>query len=130
MEIQTVALLIITGIFAGVLSGFVGVGGGVIIVPALIYAVGMKHMEAQGTSLFILLLPVGILAVQQYHKQELINWKYGLIVALTFVVGGYFGSKLALRIPVYVVKIVFAVIMGYVAIKMMISGFNGWQENG
>lgn len=130
MELQTVGLLIITGILAGVLSGFVGVGGGVIIVPALIYAVGMKHMEAQGTSLFILLLPVGILAVQQYYKQGLINWKYGAIVALTFVIGGYFGSKLALKVPVYVVKIVFAVIMAYVAVRMMISGYNGWQNNG
>ena len=66
MDTQSLIILILIGVFAGVLSGFVGVGGGVIIVPALMYAIGMSQFEAQGTSLFVLLLPVGILAVNNY----------------------------------------------------------------
>ena len=66
MDTQTVLILIVIGLLAGILSGFVGVGGGVIIVPALVYALGMSQHGAQGTSLFILLLPVGILAVYNY----------------------------------------------------------------
>ena len=96
MSIQTILILVLIGVCAGVLSGFVGVGGGVIIVPALIYVLGMSQMEAQGTSLFVLLLPVGILAVNQYWKHGHVNWKFGLIIALTFVVGGLIGSKPAM----------------------------------
>ena len=124
MTIQTILILALIGILAGILSGFVGVGGGVVIVPALMYALSMSQYEAQGTSLFILLLPVGILAVMNYYKSGHINWQFGLVVALTFVVGGYIGSKLALKISPSIVKIIFGVIMAYVSVRMVISGFN------
>ncbi len=79
MDSQTILILIVIGILAGILSGFVGVGGGVIIVPALVYALSMTQHEAQGTSLFILLLPVGILAVNNYWRSGNINfiWSRG-----------------------------------------------------
>ncbi|MFK7787466.1 MAG: TSUP family transporter [Crocinitomicaceae bacterium] len=124
MDTQTILILIAIGILAGVLSGFVGVGGGVIIVPALIYVLGMTQLQAQGTSLFILLLPVGILAVRNYYKSDQINWQFGIVVALAFVVGGYFGSKFALKISPSVVRIIFGVIMAIVSIKMITSGIN------
>lgn len=124
MDTQTILILVVIGILAGILSGFVGVGGGVIIVPALMYALSMSQHEAQGTSLFILLLPVGILAVNNYWKTGNINWKFGLIVAMTFVVGGYLGSKIALKISPAIVKLVFGVIMAYVSFKMILSGYN------
>lgn len=124
MDTQTILILVVIGILAGILSGFVGVGGGVIIVPALMYALSMSQHEAQGTSLFILLLPVGILAVNNYWKTGNINWKFGLIVAMTFVVGGYIGSKIALKISPAIVKLVFGVIMAYVSFKMILSGYN------
>jgi len=122
---QTIIILISIGIVAGILSGFVGVGGGVIIVPALVYALGMSQFEAQGTSLFVLLLPVGILAVNNYWKSGNINWQFGIIIAITFVVGGYFGSKLALRISPALVKLIFGVIMTFVSFKLIMSGING-----
>lgn len=125
MTTQTILILVLIGISAGVLSGFVGVGGGIIIVPALVYLLGMSQFEAQGTSLFVLLLPVGILAVINYTRAETINWKFGLVVALTFVVGGYIGSKLALKISPSVVKLVFGIIMAFVSVRLILSGFNG-----
>lgn len=128
METQTVIILVVIGILAGILSGFVGVGGGVIIVPALMYFMGMNQMQAQGTSLFVLLLPVGILAVLNYQKTGHINWKYGLIIAGTFVLGGFIGSKLALRISPALVRIIFGLLMAYVSIKMIASGINTFSN--
>lgn len=124
MESQTIIILISIGVFAGILSGFVGVGGGVIIVPALVYVLGMGQHEAQGTSLFILLLPVGILAVYNYSKTSNINWQFGLIVAASFVIGGYIGSKIALKLSPGIVKFIFGIIMAYVSFRMILSGYN------
>ena len=123
MTIQTLLILVLIGITAGILSGFVGVGGGVVIVPALIYFLGMTQHEAQGTSLFILLLPVGILAVMNYAKSTEINWAYGTVIALTFVAGGYIGSKLSLKISPSAVKLVFGLLMAIVSIKLIMSGY-------
>ena len=129
MTTQTILILVIIGIMAGMLSGFVGIGGGVVIVPALIYALGMSQLEAQGTSLFILLLPVGILAFYNYYRNDHVDWRFGLIVALAFVLGGFFGSKLALKISPSVIRITFGVIMGYVSIRMIISGIKTFSND-
>ncbi len=125
MTTQTILILVLIGISAGILSGFVGVGGGIIIVPALVYLLGMSQFEAQGTSLFVLLLPVGVLAVINYTRAENINWEFGLVVAVTFVIGGYIGSKIALKISPSVVKLVFGIIMAFVSVRLILSGFNG-----
>lgn len=130
MDQQTVLILVAIGAFAGVLSGFVGVGGGVVIVPALVYTLGMSQHSAQGTSLFVLLLPIGILAVYNYWKGGQINWKFGLIIALAFVLGGYVGSKLALKLSPGIVKLIFGVIMAYVSFKMILSGYNSLADEG
>lgn len=128
MSIQTVMILVLIGLAAGVLSGFVGVGGGVIIVPALIYFMSMSQHNAQGTSLFILLLPVGFLAVYNYWKADQIHWGYGTIIALTFVIGGYFGSKLSLKLSPGLVKLIFGLIMIFVSFKMITSGYTKWKN--
>ena len=99
MSPQIIITLIVIGLLSGMLSGFVGVGGGIIIVPALIFFLGMSQHMAQGTSLFVLLLPIGFLAVYNYWKADQISWTNGLIISLAFVIGGYFGSKMALSIP-------------------------------
>lgn len=124
MTSTTIFILIAIGLFAGILSGFVGIGGGVIIVPALVYFMSMTQHQAQGTSLFVLLLPVGILAVMHYYRTDNVNWKYGLIIALTFVIGGYIGSKLSLRLSPGIVKLTFGLLMAYVSFKMILSGYN------
>ncbi|MBL7761651.1 MAG: sulfite exporter TauE/SafE family protein [Sediminibacterium sp.] len=119
MDFTTIVLLVIVGLVAGFLSGLIGIGGGVIIVPALVLFLGFTQKEAQGTSLGILLLPVGILAVIQYYKQGYLNVNYVLIVAAAFVLGGFLGSKLALGLSDAKMKKIFAIIMMLIAIKML-----------
>lgn len=119
MSITTVILLVLVGLAAGFLSGLIGIGGGVIIVPALVFFVGFTQKQAQGTSLGILLLPVGILAVMQYYKQGYLNINYVLVVSAAFVVGGFLGSKLSLSLSDEKVKKIFAVVMMLIAIKML-----------
>ena len=119
MSFTTILLLVIVGLVAGFLSGLIGIGGGVIIVPALVFFVGFTQKQAQGTSLGILLLPVGILAVIQYYKQGYLNVNYVLIVALAFVAGGFFGSKLALTLSDEKMKKIFAIILLVISVKML-----------
>src|SRR5688572_32561097 len=104
MTIQTILILVIIGLAAGILGGLVGVGGGIIIVPALVYFLSFSQKAAQGTSLGLLLLPVGILGVLQYYKQGYVDFKVVGIIALGFLAGSYFGSKIALSLPQETVK--------------------------
>ncbi len=120
MTITTIIILLIIGVAAGMLSGLVGVGGGLIIVPALVYFLAFSQKQAQGTSLGILLLPVGILAVMHYYKGGYIDIKVVLMVSLGFLVGGYFGSKLAVyHLSENTIKKVFAIMMLLTALKML-----------
>ncbi|MFT6844208.1 MAG: putative membrane protein YfcA [Flavobacteriales bacterium] len=121
MSLYTIIVLASIGITAGVLSGFIGIGGGVVIVPALIYFLSMSQHEAQGTSIALMLPPIGILAAMNYYKAGTLNIKYALVVAATFIIGGYIGSKISLQLPAEVVKRVFGFIMLVVALKMLIS---------
>ncbi len=119
MDTQTILILILVGIAAGMLSGLVGVGGGIIIVPSLVYFIGFSQKTAQGTSLGMILLPVGIISVLQYYKQGHMDLKVVGILALGFLAGSYYGSKIALSLPEYTVKKIFAVLMLLIAVKML-----------
>jgi uncharacterized membrane protein YfcA len=119
MDIQTILIIILVGVAAGILGGLVGVGGGIIIVPALIYFIGFSQKTAQGTSLGLIMLPVGILGVLQYYKQGHVDFRVVAILAVGFLAGSYFGSKIALSLPQETVKKIFAVLMIVIAIKML-----------
>lgn len=119
MDIQMMLLIILVGIAAGVLGGLVGVGGGIIIVPALVYLLGFSQKTAQGTSLGLIMLPVGILGVLQYYKQGHVDMKVVALLAIGFFIGSYFGSKVALRLPQDTVKKIFAILMIIIAVKML-----------
>jgi uncharacterized membrane protein YfcA len=119
MTVQTILILVVIGIAAGILGGLVGVGGGIIIVPALVYFLSFSQKSAQGTSLGLLLLPVGIFAVLQYYKHGHVDLKVVAILAIGFLAGGYFGSKIALSLPQETVKKIFAIVLLLVAIKML-----------
>lgn len=119
MKMTELIILILIGLAAGVLSGLFGVGGGVIIVPALVFFVGMSQHQAQGTSIGLMLLPIGILAAYNYYNTGNLDIKAGLIIALAFVVGGYFGSKLSLNLDQLMLKRAFGVFMLFVAIRLI-----------
>ena len=120
MTLSTLLLLIVIGILAGLLSGLVGVGGGIIMVPLFVLFLGLSQHNAQGLSLAVMLPPVTFLAVYNYHKAGGgIDWRIALIVSVLFVIGGYFGSKIALHIDQRILKKIFGFVMLIVAIKLM-----------
>mgnify|MGYP001163418970 CR=1 FL=1 len=121
MSVTEILVLVATGLLAGLASGSLGIGGGIIVVPALVFLLGMSQHEAQGTSLAFLLPPIGILAVANYYKEGYVNYKYALILAAAFIIGGYLGSLISMQLPAKVLKQIFAVFMIVVAIKMLIG---------
>lgn len=116
---ESIILLMVIGLAAGILSGLVGVGGGIIIVPALVFFLGFSQLQAQGTSLGLLLLPVGIFAVINYYKAGHIDLKVVGIMSIAFIAGGWLGSKIALRIDQDLVKKIFAIVLFYAAFKLL-----------
>jgi uncharacterized membrane protein YfcA len=124
MTTQLIITAILIGLAAGMLSGLVGVGGGIIMVPALVFFMQYTQHQAQGTSLAVLTLPVVILASLSYYYQcqkdgTPIDLKIVGLLCAGFLVGGYFGSKLALSINQELLKKIFAVILFYTAFKML-----------
>ena len=119
MSISTLFLLILIGISAGLLSGVVGVGGGIIIIPLLMLLIGLDQHQAQGTSLAVMLPPIGILAAWNYHKAGFVEWKYAMIIAATFIIGGYLGSRWAVTIDARTLKKIFGVIMLVGGLKLI-----------
>lgn len=127
MTTEILLTVLLIGLSAGVLSGLVGVGGGIIMVPALIFFLGYTQHQAQGTSLGVLTLPVVIIAsLYYYHQCQKLGTPMDLkvigLLAIGFVAGGYFGSKIALSLNTEMLKKVFAIVLFYTAIKMM-----GWD---
>ena len=119
LTVSVIIILILVGIASGALSGLVGVGGGIIIVPSLVYFLSFSQKQAQGTSLGILLLPIGIFGVVQYYKQSEIDLRVVALVSLGFLIGNLVGSKFALTLSDAVLKKMFAVLMVLIAIKMI-----------
>jgi uncharacterized membrane protein YfcA len=118
MTINQILLLLLTGTLAGFVSGAMGVGGAIIVVPFLVFFLGLTQHEAQGTSLAVLLLPVGIFAVINYAKNGLVNYKFAAILIISFVIGSYVGSVLAIHIPDKIMQKSFALLLIIVGVKM------------
>ncbi len=119
MTVSTIIILILIGLAAGILSGMVGVGGGIIMVPLFAVFLGLTQHNAQGMSLAVMLPPVTFFAVYNYHKAGAIDWRMALIVSAIFVIGGFIGSKFALKIDQVTLKKIFGVLMLIVALKMI-----------
>lgn len=130
ISLQTILILVIIGLAAGLMSGFVGIGGGIVMVPIMVYGLGFSQMQAQGTSLAVLAMPVGILAVMNYYKAGEMSVPAALLIACGFIIGGYFGSKYALKLPEHKVKFVFALLMIVIMGKMLISSGMKWFGSG
>lgn len=119
MSINEVIVLICIGLAAGVFSGMFGIGGGLIMVPAMVFFMGMSHHAAQGTSLGVLVLPVAAVAAYNYYQQGALNPRFALIMAMSFMVGGYFGSKISLGIDEVLLKRLFGVLMLVMALRLI-----------
>jgi len=116
-----ILILIVIGIITGVMAGMLGIGGAIIMIPALVFLLGISQQTAQGTSLAVMLPPVGIIAAYNYYKEGQVNIRFAIILAVFFLVGSYFGSKLALNLPQPVLKKIFGILLLLVAAKMLLS---------
>jgi uncharacterized membrane protein YfcA len=123
MDIQMLIGLLLIGFAAGILGGMVGVGGGLIVVPALVFFFGFSQHQAQGTSLGLLVLPVALLGMMNYYKAGYVDFRVVGLLALSFFIGSYWGSKWSLSIPQETVKKYFAILLFYTAFKMI-----GWEK--
>lgn len=119
MNLTVVLSLIAIGLLAGIFSGFMGVGGGVVMIPLMILFLGFNQHEAQGLSLAVLAIPVTLIAAYTYHTSGFpIDWKFALIIAVFFVVGALVGSKFAVKIDQNILKKIFAVVLVIAAVKL------------
>jgi hypothetical protein len=119
MSISTLLIIIVIGVITGVTAGMLGIGGAIIMIPALVFFLGFSQQMSQGTSLAVMLPPIGIIATYNYWKAGQVDWKVALILAITFIIGSYFGSKLALTIPQPALKKIFGVLLLLVAARML-----------
>lgn len=121
MSVSMILILIVIGIITGVMAGMLGIGGAIIMIPALVFLLGISQQSAQGTSLAVMLPPVGIIAAYNYYKAGHVNIQFAIILAVFFLLGSYFGSKMALTIPQNVLKKIFGILLLLVAAKMLLS---------
>lgn len=113
-------LSLLVGLVGGIFSGIFGIGGGAIMIPALIYLFGMTQHQAQGTCLAILLPPIGILAVLRYYQSGHVNWPIAIFVALGFVFGAYFGADWIQPVSAPILKRAFGIFLIVLGLKMVL----------
>ncbi|MDR5693848.1 MAG: sulfite exporter TauE/SafE family protein [Armatimonadota bacterium] len=118
---QMAILYLLLGLVAGIFSGLIGIGGGVIIVPALIYLFRFEQHLAQGTTLALLVPPIGILAAWTYYKQGYVDLKVAALVALGFFLGGLVGARIAVGLPQHILKKIFGVALLYISLNLILS---------
>lgn len=116
-----IIILLAIGLFSGTLSGVLGIGGGLVIVPALVYFLRMSQHAAQGTTLALMLPPITLLSTYAYYKAGHLDLKVIIFVCLGFFIGGYFGGKIAVALPSFVLKKAFAILLMGIAINMFFA---------
>ncbi len=123
MNATLIISLIVIGLLGGMLSGLFGIGGGVIMVPLMVFLLSFTQHQAQGTSLAVLSFPVAFVAAYNYYNSgdNVVDWKFAAIIAVSFIVGGFFGSKLAISINQTMLKKIFSIVLLIAAIKMFFS---------
>jgi len=112
-------LFVLLGMAVGILSGVIGIGGGILIVPLLVYAFHMTQHKAQGTSLGALLLPIGLFAFWEYYRAGNVDVRAAIAIAVGFLVGGYFGGAWAQHLSDLALRRGFAVVLILIAVKML-----------
>jgi uncharacterized membrane protein YfcA len=114
-------LYTLLGLLAGILSGLIGIGGGTIIVPALVLFFGMSQHMAQGTTLALLVPPIGILAAWTYYTQGYVDLKIALFICIGFFIGGFLGAKVATSLSNIVLERIFGIALLLIALKMIFA---------
>ena len=117
----TVAPYILLGIVAGMLSGMIGIGGGIIIVPALVFLFGMTQHNAQGTTLALLIPPIGILAAWTYYRAGFVDVRVAALVAIGFFAGSFLGAKISTNISDVMLEKIFGVALILIGAKMIFA---------
>jgi uncharacterized membrane protein YfcA len=117
---DTTLLYVVIGAVAGILSGLLGIGGATIIIPALVFIYGFSQQQAQGTTLALLLLPLGILAIVPYYQQGYIDVKVAALLAIGFVFGGYVGAKVATSLPSATLGKIFGVVLVILGLRFLL----------
>lgn len=118
MDIQQLTIIAIIGLTAGLLGGILGIGGAIIIIPAMVMFLGYSQQLAQGTALMMMVPPIGALAAFQYYQKGFVDVKVALVMAFFFFIGGFFGAKYATQIPQVTLKKIFSLLLVGIAIKM------------
>jgi uncharacterized protein len=113
--------LVAIGTIVGLFSGSFGLGGGLLLIPALVYLTGLNQLTAQGTSIAIMMLPIGLFAFLNYYKAGYVNIKYAIIIAITFMIGSYFGSIISLSMSEIWLKRIFGCVLFFIAAKFIVS---------
>jgi hypothetical protein len=121
MTVVQILILAIIGLMAGIFSGTFGVGGAIIVIPALIFFLGLSQHQAQGTSLAFMIPPVTLMAAITYWKNGYVNWKFALILAIMFFIGTYFGSMISISLPEKILRKMFGGLLLLVALKIIFS---------
>ena len=119
MSISEIVIILVIGFAAGFLSGSMGVGGAIIVIPSLMFFLGFKTHMAQGTSLALMTIPVMLVAVINYYRSGNVNLKVALIMAVTFIIGSYLGSILSLNLPEKIMRKTFGVFIFAVSLKLI-----------
>jgi uncharacterized membrane protein YfcA len=114
-----VLLYLLLGLVAGIFSGLIGIGGGVIIVPALVFFFGLSQHQAQGTTLALMVPPIGLLAAWTYYQQGYVDLKIAIFICMGFFIGGLLGAKFATGLPNAVLEKVFGIALLLIALKMI-----------
>lgn len=120
-DMTGILLYLLLGLVAGVMSGLIGIGGGTIIVPALVFLFGLSQHKAQGTTLALLVPPIGLLAAWTYYKQGYVDLRIAILICIGFFLGGLFGAKIATRFSNVVLERVFGVALLLISLKMIFS---------
>src|ERR1035437_10005093 len=120
MSLLTIIGLLILGLTAGYFSGLVGIGGGVIIVPALVLLFGFSQHTAKGTTLALLVPPIGILAAFSYYQKGFVDMRTAILICIGFIIGGFIGGKMAIGLSENLMKKIFAIVLILLGIKMLL----------
>ena len=114
-------LFILLGLIAGVFSGVVGLAGGVIIIPTLVFLFGLSQQQAQGTTLALMVPPIGLLAAYTYYQQGFVDIKIAGFICIGFVLGGWLGAKIAVSLPQNILQKIFALSLFFISLKMFFA---------